>query len=171
MNFKLNKLDIDKWYVDFILNNTHIFSKVDPNILSIVGLLTDFIIYFSITNKFLLLTAFLMFIRFSCDVLDGAVARKYKKVSDLGGILDTVADNTLIFLLSLSITTILQLKYRFIISLCFPIINLMYMYHIGSIIHHYNMKLDGSKIQNIYSFLTRNNCLVYLICYLLIILL
>jgi len=167
LNFK--KIDIDECYVNFILNNTNIFSKIHPNILSLCGLLTDFIIYYSITNKFFILTAFLMFIRFSCDVLDGAVARKYKKVSDMGGMLDTVADNTLIFLLSLSITTLLELKYRWIISMCLPIFNLMYMYYIGSIVHHHNMKLNGGKIQNIYSFLTRNNCLVYIVCYLLII--
>ena len=40
-----------------------------------------------------------MFIRYSCDCLDGAVARKYNKVSDIGGFLDTVADNTLIYIL------------------------------------------------------------------------
>jgi hypothetical protein len=112
-----------------------------------------------------------MFIRFSCDVLDGAIARKYNKVSNIGGILDTIADNTLIGLLILSITTLAQIQYGWILAITLPMLNLIYMYHLGSIIHHNNMKENGGKFKTIYAFFTRNNCIVYLIAYILIFLL
>jgi phosphatidylglycerophosphate synthase len=168
---KFKDIDIDKCYVDFILTRTNVFRHIHPNVLSIIGLFIDILIYFSSTNRFLILTAFFMFIRFSCDVLDGAVARKYNKVSDIGGILDTIADNTLIGLLILSITTLAQIQHGWILAITIPMLNLIYMYHLGSIIHHSKMKESGGKFKTIYAFFTRNNCIVYLIAYILIFLL
>jgi phosphatidylglycerophosphate synthase len=168
---KFKDIDIDKCYVDFILTRTNVFRHIHPNVLSIIGLFIDILIYFSSTNRFLILTAFFMFIRFSCDVLDGAVARKYNKVSDIGGILDTIADNTLICLLTLSIVTLAQIQYGWILAITLPMLNLIYMYHLGSIVHHNNMKNSGGRFKTIYAFFTRNNCIIYLITYILIFLL
>ena len=90
-------LKLDDRYTKYVLDNLILFKFINPNVITLIGLLADFFILYFLINKLLFFLALSLFIRYSADCLDGAVARKYKKVSDLGGMLDTLADNTLIF--------------------------------------------------------------------------
>jgi phosphatidylglycerophosphate synthase len=78
-------------------------------------------------NYMLFIVGIALFIRYSCDCLDGAVARKYKKVSDVGGLLDTIADNTLIFIVVLSIGKLATIPYYWLIAVTITLLNLFYL--------------------------------------------
>lgn len=165
---KILMLNLDKQYTDKILALTDAFSKVHPNYLTITGLIFDFVILWAIFNQWLLLVAIALFIRYSCDCLDGAVARKYNRVSDLGGILDTTADSTLIFVLVFSIAFLLNSEYAIIYGIIITSLNLLYLLIHKSIIHHYNVKKGGNFIQNIYTLGVNNNCVIYAIAFAII---
>jgi phosphatidylglycerophosphate synthase len=156
-------LNLDKIYTDFVLNHLgRIFKYIHPTVLTFLGLLTDFAILYTVKNQSFILSGILMFARYSFDCLDGAVARSYKKVSDFGGIMDTIADSTLIFILSY---LILQSP---IFALLITITNLLYLTYSKSLVHHHNIKKRGSNLHNIYRFGVNNNIIIYIISYFMI---
>ena len=65
---------------------------MEPNVITIVGFLLNFVILFSFEQKNTLLFISSVIVRYICDSLDGYIARKYKKTSEIGGIMDTVSD-------------------------------------------------------------------------------
>jgi phosphatidylglycerophosphate synthase len=164
-------MNLDKKYTDYVLNHTDIFKHVHPNVLSILGLITDFFLLYFMTIGALVLIAIGLFIRYTCDCLDGAVARKYNKVSDLGGALDTLADNTLIFVLlyGIIITLDVNIVYAILIPTVIVIANLIYMYSKNAILHHQHLKNSQSTVfDKIYLFGINNNCLIYLFAFVII---
>lgn len=163
------ELNLDKIYTDWVLNKTNKFQYIHPNVLSILGLFIDAIILYTILSQLYVLMCLCVFIRYSCDCLDGAIARKYNKVSNLGGLLDTIADNTLIYILSYGILTKLLIDSAGIISSIIVILNLIYLLINNSIIHHSKVKLGGSLFQNIYKFGINNNVILYTISAVLLI--
>lgn len=165
---KILKCNLDKIYTEFLLHRTDIFAKVHPNYLTLTGLAFDFVILWAIFNQCLLLVAVSLFVRYFCDCLDGAVARKYNRVSDVGGILDTIADSTLIFVLVFSIAFLLHSEYAVLFGLTISVLNVVYLLIHKSFVHHYNIKTGGNLIQNIYTFGVNNNCIIYLIAFLII---
>lgn len=169
INTSFNNIDLDKIFSDFILDKTNIFSFIHPNILSISGFFISIGLYFLIISQVYLLIAIALFFRYCCDVLDGAVARKYNKVSNLGGALDTIADNTLIFILGSSIFYLLNFNYYFLFGIVLSALNLLYMYKCKSLIHHTGIKQGGNILQNIYSFFVNNNCLLYITVFIVIV--
>jgi phosphatidylglycerophosphate synthase len=165
-------LKLDDAYTKFILNRTSFFKYINPNLITIIGLLTDFFILYFLINKLLIFLGLSLFIRYSADCLDGAVARKYKKVSDLGGILDTLADNTLIFIVSYGITLLLDSK-NFILSILIVSLNLYYLYNKKALIHHANVKKEkvGDLFHNIYGYFVNNNFILYILILIIFIIL
>ena len=164
-------MNLDKKYTEYILDHTNIFKHVHPNVLSVLGLITDFFLLYFMTIGSLVLIGIALFIRYSCDCLDGAVARKYKKVSDLGGALDTLADNTLIFILLYGIVMALgvDIVYAIAISSIVVLANLIYMYSKNAILHHQHLKNSQSTLfDRIYLFGINNNCLIYLLAFIII---
>jgi phosphatidylglycerophosphate synthase len=164
-------INLDKKYTDYILSKTDIFKHIHPNILSVLGLVVDFLLLYFMTIGTVFLIGVGLFIRYSCDCLDGAVARKYKKVSDLGGALDTLADNTLIFILLYGIIIALgvSIGYAIMIPTIIVIANLIYMYSKNAILHHQHLKNSQSTLfDRIYLFGINNNCLVYLFAFIII---
>jgi len=151
---------LDQIYTDFFLKVFDVILKhIHPTFLTFLGLLTDFIIlHFARQNNFVILPIFL-FARYSFDCLDGAVARKYNKVSNFGGIMDTVADSTLIFILSYLISQSLY------IAGGITLFNLSYLTYTKSLVHHYNIKKEGNLFHNIYRFGVNNNFLLYILAY------
>ena len=80
---------------NYIANNEFLlsfFKEIHPNIISITGIITNFIILYYIKMGNVFLANIYLVIRFFTDILDGAVARKYNKTSKLGGYLDTTND-------------------------------------------------------------------------------
>ncbi|MBR6271017.1 MAG: CDP-alcohol phosphatidyltransferase family protein [Lachnospiraceae bacterium] len=64
-----------------------------PNLLTLVRLvLVPFIIYYYIAKEYYLLTVILLALSGISDVADGIIARKFNQVSDLGKMIDPVAD-------------------------------------------------------------------------------
>ncbi|MFT7689055.1 MAG: phosphatidylglycerophosphate synthase [Candidatus Azotimanducaceae bacterium] len=162
----ISDLNLDKKITDWILNRFNIFENVHPNVLSCVGLLMDFVIFNAILAQSLLITGFGMLIRYLCDCLDGAIARKYNKVSDIGGILDTAADNVMIFILSFGILQLLMVESSLLISFVLTGLNLTYLALQNSLIHHGAIKVRGSSFHNLYRFGVNNNILLYAATYL-----
>ena len=65
---------------------------VKPNLLTVVGLLFGFLCLIFTVNDRLLLAGLALFVSGFFDLLDGAVARQYGRVTAYGGFLDSVLD-------------------------------------------------------------------------------
>jgi phosphatidylglycerophosphate synthase len=160
---KFLDLNLDKVYTDFVLSHSKdLLGHIHPTFLTFLGLLTDFAVLYAVKNQSYVLTAILLLARYSFDCLDGAVARAYNKVSDFGGIMDTVADSTLIFILSY---LILQSP---VFAGAITVHNLLYLAHSKALVHHHNIKKPGSLIHNVYRFGVNNNILLYIGSYIAI---
>jgi phosphatidylglycerophosphate synthase len=162
-------INLDKKYTEYILNKTDIFQYIHPNAVSVLGLFTDFFILYFISSHNIVLAGIAIFIRYSCDTLDGGIARKYKKVSDLGGALDTIADNTLIFVLSYSILKLYGSNYSLLVSIIIVAANLLYMYRKKALLHHEHLHDSRSLCAKIYTFGMNNTCILYAFIYLWIV--
>ena len=82
------------------------FKKKDlltiPNLLSLTRIiLTPFIVYFWL-HQFLKITGILLVFCLTSDFFDGLIARKFNQISNLGKVLDPIADK--IFIVSLIVT-------------------------------------------------------------------
>jgi phosphatidylglycerophosphate synthase len=161
----ISELNLDKKITDWILNRLNIFENVHPNILSCIGLIMDFVVLNAILTQSLVITAFGMLIRYLCDCLDGAVARKYSKVSDMGGMLDTIADNIMIFILCFGMLQLLKVDSSLLISFLLTGLNLTYLGLQHSLIHHDGVKVRGNSFHNVYRFGVNNNILLYTATY------
>ena len=166
----ITNLKLDDKYTKLILDKIFLFKYVNPNIITIIGLITDFFILYFLINKLLFLLALSLFIRYSADCLDGAVARKYKKVSDLGGMLDTLADNTLIFVVFYGMFYLLDSN-NLIIPISVVSLNLLYLSKKKALIHHFNVKkkIRGDYFHNLYRYFVNNNIFLYLAIFLIFI--
>ena len=155
-------LKIDDKYTKYVLDKIFLFKYVNPNIITLIGLITDFFVLYFLLNKLLFLLALSLFIRYSADCLDGAVARKYKKVSDIGGILDTLADNTLIFVVIYGVFFLLGSE-NLIIPVLVVSLNLLYLFKKKAIVHHANVKkkIKGDFLHNFYGYFVNNNIFLY----------
>jgi phosphatidylglycerophosphate synthase len=94
---------IDDSIADILVNRTHIFANIHPNIITCISLLCNIALYILLARVFvshrdLDVGVFTVVLALRCitDILDGAVARKYHKASQLGGLLDTLGDVTLV---------------------------------------------------------------------------
>ena len=70
-----------------------LFKNIHPNFISLFGIFLNYLIfhsYYKDHNKFFII--FLTFIRIYCDNLDGMVARKFNKITSIGGLLDSIDD-------------------------------------------------------------------------------
>jgi phosphatidylglycerophosphate synthase len=163
----ISNLKLDDKYTKFILDKIIIFKFFHPNLITLIGLITDFFVLYSIKNKHLVLLAVFLFVRYSADCLDGAVARKYKKVSNLGGFLDTLSDNTLIFIVTYGLCFLLGSNNLITPSIvvCF---NLLYLFKHKAILHHSNIKkkIKGDFFHNTYVYFVNNNVLLYILIFL-----
>lgn len=96
---------LDDAIADILVNNTHIFANIHPNIITCISLLCNIALYILLARTFVshrdldvgVFTGVLL-LRCLTDILDGAVARKYHKTSKLGGLLDTLGDVTLMLI-------------------------------------------------------------------------
>ncbi len=78
--------------------------NISPNTWTVVSLAVAMAASLSILNRYFLLGAFLIIISGLIDLIDGAVARKTKKVTKFGAFLDTVVDryNEFLFIFPLA---------------------------------------------------------------------
>lgn len=106
-------------------------------------------------NKKLLIGIILY--RYLTDILDGCVARKYKKTSKLGGYLDTIND----FMLFIIISYLHLEKKYFILTFIFAS---LYIIKFDLFYDHSNIKIEST----ISGFLVNNSILIYSILIILI---
>lgn len=66
--------------------------RLNPNILTIIGLLVSFFSAYLFSQKYLLLGGIFIALSGFIDMLDGAVARNHYLTTSFGGILDSTAD-------------------------------------------------------------------------------
>ncbi len=161
-----NKLNLDDPIGITLAKEISLLKYIHPNIITISGLLINFYIYKLLNsnniNIYLLIIS--LFYRWLADVMDGAVAREYNKLSKLGHNLDTLSDTLLIIIiLNYILENILGLSF-FISS---SIISILLIYLISS----YNMldthdDLKKNKKNNftgsIVAFFTNNSYLCFM---------
>lgn len=66
--------------------------QINPNIITLVGLLVSLISAYFFANKYILLGGVFIAVSGFVDILDGAVARKNSSTTLFGGVLDSTAD-------------------------------------------------------------------------------
>lgn len=95
-------MDLESYYFDKYVNKqlkktVFLFKYIHPNAITIFGIIINlFMIYYYYILHIKDITAILLLIRITCDNLDGMVAREFKKISKLGGLLDSLADSFLL---------------------------------------------------------------------------
>jgi len=96
-------IKLDDIIVNHVMHNYDIFEHINPNVITSIGIICNYFILLYIDNIEThsidpLIFGLIIIVRFLADALDGAVARKYKKSSRLGNILDTVSDLMMLFI-------------------------------------------------------------------------
>ena len=77
INYLIN-LELDDKYTKFILDKISLFKYINPNIITIIGLITDFFVLYFLINKFLFLLGLSLFIRYSADLIKVSNAMGHK---------------------------------------------------------------------------------------------
>ena len=146
-----------------ILVNIGLFKNTNPNTITIFGIILNIIILYFIeqpgtsTNK--ITVAILLLLRCIADILDGAVARKYKKQSKLGGILDTFSDYMFIIVISYFIiekNDLPVVTYSSVIVILLLILFFYNSYH-----DHSKLKRKNGTISDIVPLIVNNTIIVY----------
>lgn len=154
---------LDDELTSYVLAKYKIFSKVSPNSVTLLGLFLNFIIFYCIINRFFFISSLLLFIRYLADCLDGGIARMYNKKSKLGGFLDTVSDNVLLFLSAFAIFLLYGLPFGLLISISITLLNIAIMYNNNSIVDHSGIKSveKNTFSKSVYVFLVNNSYLLF----------
>ena len=160
-DYSLKKLESD----NIIFNNKLIltyFKNIHPNYITLVGFISNFgILYYFDNRKDLSL--FFVIIRLISDILDGNVARKFKKESKLGGLFDTITD---LFYNSVLIFIILRCKNKTDINksieiICvFVMISVIFLIIKDSLFFHKNLKKKPENLFDLIIFILVNNTLL-----------
>jgi len=162
-----NKLNLDDTIGITLAKEISLLKYIHPNIITISGLLINFYIYKLLNsnniNIYLLIIS--LFYRWLADVLDGAVAREYNKLSKLGHNLDTLSDILLVIII---FNYILEniLGFSFFISSSIISILLVYLMSSYNVLDtHDDLKKNKKDnfIGSIIAFLTNNSYLYFII--------
>lgn len=154
---------------DDIANNEtllSLFKNIHPNVISIFGIICNLIILNYLYRKEIYKANIFIIIRYFCDILDGAVARKYNKTSKLGGYLDTFNDIMFMstyssFIFWLKSNNLKDTKLFFYIITLFLVLYFKYedvMYD-----HTKLKKIDKNSFKNVIAFLTNNSIFLFLL--------
>ena len=114
----LLNIKLDDKVAKIVLDNYN-FENIAPNIITLIGIICNCIVlvislYIKIdSNIKKVMLLFILFIRWLVDILDGAVARKYNKVSKLGHNLDTFSDLMLQFIFFIFAGSKLNINYNY----------------------------------------------------------
>ncbi len=159
-------MKIDDKVASVIVDNVPFFKYIHPNVITIISLLLNFVILSLLYNRRNnLIFGSVLTLRWLTDLLDGAVARKYKKTSVIGGFLDTLGDLIYILIFAYYFVDVLKLPMAFFYVflgtvICFIISQNCYHDHDG--LKDYN----GGIIQKITAFFVNNTYLMYIALFL-----
>ena len=95
---KILEIRLDDKLTAYILDHFSLFKFISPNLITISGLIMNFLILYYIIMGNIIVSSVLLILRYLADCLDGGVARKYNKKSKIGGVLDTWSDTILIYI-------------------------------------------------------------------------
>ena len=154
---------------DDIANNEsllELFKNIHPNVISLFGIICNLIILKLLNEKDIYKANIFIIIRYFCDILDGAVARKFNKTSKLGGYLDTINDIMLISLYTsfLFWNKFNNLKYTKLLFVIL-IISLVLYFKKEDVMHdHSNLKSNNyGVIKGTIQFMTNNSIFVFIL--------
>lgn len=152
-----------------IVDNMPFFKHIHPNVISAISIIFNIIILAILINNNLnplyLVGSFTA--RWLTDLLDGAVARKYKKVSKIGGLLDTIGDVTIILIFMWYVLKATGV--HMMVFYIFLIVVLLYVVHAEAYHDHAGLKhYNGNHLQKIIAFFVNNSYLIYIAMYLFI---
>ena len=165
MNLLINYIPNSDHYLfnkNYIIN---FFKNIHPNYITITGIISNLIVILSYYNKQFYIFSLFTIIRSICDILDGLVARKFKKVSYIGGVLDTTSDT---LFLCITIYIILNCYFSFNISFLLTLLYFFFhiysMYKSGNISDHSNLKdIPNTYLQLFIYILIKNTFIIHLI--------
>ena len=124
------KYSLDNYIYTAIKQLPKSYCILEPNYITLFNYLISFLVlYFIYNDKSLLLIFLLAVFRSFLDILDGAIARKCNKYSDLGDKLDHYGDYIYIILLIIIIYLKTKNKYLKFIYLLFSIYLLYLLYN------------------------------------------
>lgn len=157
-----------------IIGSTNIFRNIHPNIITLFGMYINLIIYnvFVVDNMDFItyrgVVGILFIIRWLCDCLDGNVARKYKKTSYIGSLLDTASDFMLIGIFLYYIFAQMLWNYLLGIILYLFMIDLSVTRY--KILHdHQVIKMGTGNCDIMVSFIANNSYIPFILYYFFII--
>lgn len=157
--------------LDLIINENvvkyslFLFKHVHPNTITLTGMIINFIVFFLYfqPSHYKVINSILLVLRILADNLDGMVARKYKKTSKIGGLLDTISDNTLSIMIVYCVTFYFIPSLAFYLAFSFGLIMIIYLFYYDALCVHANfMETNNDGIINMIPvFLSYNT---YLVC-------
>ena len=152
---------LDDKIAEIFVDNLSIFKHIHPNYISITGFLLNIIIAYNIfTFNYGPVLLISILLRCLMDILDGAVARKYEKVTYIGGILDTFTDCSLIVIIFYYFLLLLNLP-KYIIILPISII-IGTAFITESYSDHSSLKIYGNgHITDLMAFFINNTCITF----------
>lgn len=85
---------IDKYLYCIIDNFIPFFCNynIHPNIITLIGIILNYFLFYYLSKNNKLYSILLIIVHCILDFLDGEIARKCNKQSDIGGLLDTISD-------------------------------------------------------------------------------
>ncbi len=165
---------VDDKIADILVNRTHIFANIHPNLITLVSLVCNVALYFILMPRLSGIGHFnvgaftgVVILRCLTDILDGAVARKYNKASKLGGLLDTLGDVMLIMLFAYYVCRRFNMTY----ALCWLLFGAMALGIYSLDIYHDHAaakSYEGHIGRRILAFGTNNTAIIFLVVYILV---
>lgn len=162
---------IDNKIANILVQRTDIFAHIHPTFLTVISLICNVLLYRLVapsldghTQMNVGALAVVVLVRCLTDILDGAVARKYNKTSQIGGLLDTLGDVTLLLLVVAYICARFALPWSICWIVALAIGYVLYrldMYH-----NHAPAKVyDGHVGQQLLAFCTNNTVILFIVGY------
>ena len=164
-------LHIDDSIIKILMNND-IFKDIDPNIITSVGIICNILIipyvYHLDKEKInYVILGILFAVRWVCDGIDGAVARKYNKKSKLGNQLDTLSDWMYQFIIFCALIMMFEWS-SWTIIFFFIYMYIEIKYH--NVLESHDALKDGGNIyDNIVKFATDSSILLFILIYVVLV--
>jgi len=165
----IDNIKIDDYIANKIIDNTDFFENIEPNWITMSGMVLNFmILYHLIYSDSKLKVGVLLFFRWLADCLDGAVARKYKKTSDIGNKFDSVSDMLFWGMIVYWLWLVIENK---IVCLVITVIWCILMYkHIfidNVFVSHENIKKGNTLAKKIEAFNINNSYIGFIFIFIL----
>ena len=154
---------IDDWIARKTVN-TGLFRYCSPNALTMIGIFTNAGLSYFYHSRDLMNMQYCLMTRYFMDIWDGEVARKYNKVSSIGGFLDTISDCMLLSLYGYFIGEQVSDSSQIGLITCSGVMlgHTIYMISNKAVCHHENIKSGAkSSVAKLAQFMNNNSILPY----------